>query len=46
MHRNNKIAQTRERRGGYIQVAVVEKYTLDGAATFTSMKHKHRRHTH
>jgi len=45
MHRNNKNAKIRERRE-FIHVTVVEKYTLDGAATFTSMKHKHRRHTH
>jgi len=29
-----------------IYVALVEKYTLDGAHAFTLMKHKHIRHTH
>jgi len=29
-----------------ILVAVVEKHTLDGANTFTLMKHKHKGHTH
>jgi len=29
-----------------IYVAVVEKYTLDGANIFTLMKHKHIRRTH
>jgi len=28
-----------------IYVAVVEKYRLDGANTFTFMKHKHKGHT-
>jgi len=27
-------------------MAVVEKHTLDGANTFTLMKHKHKGHTH
>jgi len=29
-----------------IYVEVVKKYTLDGANTFTLMKHKHKGHTH
>jgi len=29
-----------------IYVAVVEKYTLDGATTYILMKHKHVGHTH
>jgi len=29
-----------------IYVAIVKKCTLDGANTFTLMKHKHKRHTH
>jgi len=31
---------------GDICVAVVEKYALDGANTFTLMKHKHKEHRH
>jgi len=34
----------KEDEGEY--VAVVEKCTLDGANTFTWMKHKHKPHTH
>jgi len=29
-----------------IYVKVVEKYSLDGANTFTLMKHKHKGHMH
>jgi len=29
-----------------VYAEVVEKYTLDGANTFTLVKHKHKGHTH
>jgi len=45
MHRSNMVTQIHEERRGYIHGSSRE-YTLDGANTFTVMKHKLLRHPH